>query len=284
MKINKRKSTIKEPDKWEFKKQENKAYIDKFKIENVIDVSHDKWMGLVFVGDNHLGNSGVDMEAMQRDAEFISSSSGLYAVLCGDQVDNFVNMKIVSAVINKNSSPKDEHYFLERYLQFFNGKVIVGISGNHEHWSKAMSGFDVFRDLYNHNQIVYGSDEFYINLTVGEQTYEILIRHKYRYNSSFNLTHSVKQMYRMYKQFDVGVLAHHHEYAVETTYIGDRQVALIRTGSYKVADVFGREIGWKPSVPIMPVVCFNPQKKQMITFCDLKSASDFINFKNGRKK
>jgi len=45
-------------------------------------------VALAFVGDVHLGSNGTDYERAFREAEIISTTPQMYAVLCGDLLDN----------------------------------------------------------------------------------------------------------------------------------------------------------------------------------------------------
>jgi predicted MPP superfamily phosphohydrolase len=279
------KPKLKKPDLWLAKKQQNAYHIEKFKKETVGKMSVPNWTAICMIGDMHFGNKGVDMSAAEQDATLIGKTKNAYAVLLGDTVDNFVQTKIISAVVNKNTSPNEEHELFEHWLSLLKGQAIVAISGNHEQWSKSLAGVDIFKDIYRDRMIAYAQSKFMLHLKVNKQKYVIKMRHKYRFNSSLNETHCVKQMLRMDgEDFDIGVVGHHHSYATEEFVHNETKRLAIRTGSYKVADTFSREVGFTPADAIMPVVLLSPNKREIIPFSDLERGLDYLNFLIRRNK
>ena len=275
----------KKPDNWGTKADQCEYYIDKFTHENQLKMSDSKHIMIVPICDPHFGNTGVRMKLAGDHAKLIGKTENCYAFLAGDATDNFVNMKIVSAMVNKNSSPVEERQLLDEYLGFFNNHVLLAISGNHEEWSKALAGIDLFRDLYKKHQIFYGQSCFYVELTCGKNLYRIYLRHKYRFNSSINQTHTVKQMLRMDDvDFDIGIVAHNHEAAFELFLWKKLTRLAIRGGSYKVADAYGRQMGFNQAVPIMPSFICRADHRAILPFENIEEGVDYLNFLNRRTK
>lgn len=284
-KIKKPKIETPAPDIWEFKEAQSKHYIEKFKKEIYTDIMFgNKYIGIAMIGDVHLGNKGTDYEQAREDALLIAKTPHMYALLGGDEVDNFINMKITSAVVNKNTAPTEEIELFNKYLKFFKSKVLLKISGNHDDWTKQLAGINIYQDICDYSGITSSMSEARVHIRVGKIDYKLGIRHKVRFNSVYNLTHAVKQWLRLGDyDFDVGVVFHNHQFAMESFMSKDRERFAIRTGSYKVADVYGRMCGFNDSRPIMPVIIFDPVEKKMIGMQYLDKAAEYLEFLNSPK-
>jgi predicted MPP superfamily phosphohydrolase len=287
MQIKQKKNRHPKPDIWKYKEAQSEWFIEQFKNEVQSDIifKEKKHIAIVFIGDLHLGNKGTWMKKMREDAKLVAKCDQCYVMLGGDYIDGFIKAKIMSALVNKDISPNEELALFEQYLKMLDDKVILAVRGNHDSWMKDVSGIDCFKKIFKAGRIMYSDDVHKCNLSVHAQSYLIKIRHKYRMNSTFNLTHCVKQMLRVDGwQFDVGIIFHNHDYAMESFMYGEdqfrREVIAIKTGSYKVADAFARKCGYLGNEAIMPIVVFNPDKKRMTPFSRLQDGIDFLKMRN----
>ena len=151
------------------------------------------------------------------------------------------------------------------------------IQGCHDEWSHNADDFDLTKYMAKHLGCANLGFGGLVNLVVGTQEYKIAARHKYRYNSSYNWTHSPKQLVRFEeKTADVAVVAHNHVTAIEHTQEYDKDRVYVRPGSMKGADRWARSIGFKDSGKRMPCVVLWPDKRQMMTFMDLDQCADYM--------
>lgn len=265
---------------WDEQERKSAYYINRFHKKQNRDVHIDfkgPFVLLCFVADIHIGNLGTDYTAARLQAEQIAGCRYAFAVGAGDYIDNFIRAQILEPLINQTTSPKQQLQLLREYISFFAGKLMLMVSGNHDRWSKEVSGLDFLASLAKDNLIQYSPDTFDINIYVGKILYELCVRHRYRFNSSFNLTHTVKQLFKNgEKQFDIGVVAHLHEPALETCYIQDREVVCVRPGTYKTADTFSRKIGYNAGRTVMPCVALDTSKKRMVPFFHLEDGIRFV--------
>jgi hypothetical protein len=269
---------------WEEMESKSTKYIKRFseKQNRTVVVEYDgDWVLLAIVADIHLGNYGTDFAAARRDAEMIGNCPFAIGVGAGDYLDNFIRAKILEPLINSTTPPKQQLMLLKDYIRFFKGRLMLIISGNHDRWSKEVSGLDFLAPLARENKIQYSPDVFHINVKAGKVIYEICIRHQYKFNSSINMTHTVKQMFKNGdRQFDIGIVAHHHEPAMEDCFIQDRHVVAIRPGTYKVGDTFSRKIGHGKGRTVMPCVALNVREKRMVSFWSLRDGIEFVERSN----
>jgi len=224
---------------------------------------------LAFVSDMHIGGL-CDYARMREDAELIRDTPGCYAVLAGDQVDNHIKHR--SAVLAAEMGPDRQYKLFEYYLRLIGDKCLVVTSGNHDDWTKQIAGVDVLGRIVRERRVFYAPNEAWLEIKVGSQEYTVGVRHQYRFGSAFNQTHTVKQWLRLGpREFDVGVIGHHHEAAIEQhTYRGQfRWVA--RPGSYQITSGYSEQYGFNHSIPTCPTFLFHGDEKDITGFKSVRA-------------
>lgn len=247
---------------------------------DVVDcqISTDAPIGVAFVSDGHIGEIGTDLELMDADFHAIAQNPGLYAYIGGDMAHNFIlsTMSHFGTMDNSAIPPRAQRILYERFLSIIGGSVVAIGTGNHDFWTQHQTDIDTVAAIAKKYNLVYTGHGGLVNLKVGSQTYRIYRRHKARFNSSFNLCHTVKSMWRFGPtDFDVGVVEHGHIPALETfTGFGKEKIA-IRTGTYLTHSAFADEVGaeWRYGTP---VVVFHPDEFRMIPFSSIKDAALYL--------
>ncbi|MDE2102474.1 MAG: hypothetical protein KGL39_34830 [Patescibacteria group bacterium] len=229
-------------------------------------------IGVSFISDQHIApGTPVDFERMRLDAELIQRTPGLYAVLGGDCVDNHIKHR--AAVLAARSQPHDQWALFEYYLSIFAEKIIAMCSGNHDAFSDQIAGIDVLAGIAHRQRLCYAPAEARIDLKLGEQEYKLAMRHQYRFNSSFNLAHTVKQWWRMgEKPFDIGVIGHHHEPAIESFDAHGLERWAARPGSYQITSAYSRQYGFNRTRPTCPTFILFPDRREIVGFRDVQKA------------
>lgn len=272
---------------WERSKKKNARaieYHDKRHKARVQIATH-RPVALTFISDQHISEgTPTDMERMEADAQLVQETPGMYAILGGDGTDNHIKHR--TAIIASGSKPGDEYRMYDHYLGIFGHSLIAMISGNHDDWTKDFTDLDVVGMLAKRRRIFYAPDYVVLTVQLGaaesnefqpSQEYTVKIRHQYRYNSSFNQTHSVKRMWEMDDDdFDIGVVCHKHEAAMEPfTKHGVWRVAF-RPGSYQIQSGFSRRYGYKKSKPACPTAVVLPDRREMVPFIDVRQAASYL--------
>jgi len=243
-------------------------------------------IGIAFASDHHLNQSAaVDMDRMEEDAELIQSTPGLWCMLGGDGVDNHIKHR--SAMVNSGSRPSTEYLLFEHYMSMLDRKILAMISGNHDDWTNDMAGADMLSQIADRQRVFYAPD--FVLLTVElvdpsdmktvTQSYRIMLRHQYRYNSSFNLLHCVKRMWDMgTDDFDIGVIGHHHEAGYEPFNKHGIERLGFRPGAYQITTGHSRRYGHNPATPTSPVAVLWPDRRRMVGFKDLWQGADYLRY------
>lgn len=233
-------------------------------------------IAVAFISDQHIspGNT-VDFARMRADAELIRDTPNLYCCLGGDGVDNHILIR--SAMMAARSQPHDQYQLYNYYLGILAEKVMAVISGNHDAWTDSVAGIDMVSNLAQANRLCYSPAEARIDCTVGGQLYKIAMRHQYRFNSSFNMLHAVKQWYRMGEEaFDVGVICHHHEPEVGTFESHGMTRWAARPGAYQISSSYTRQYGWNSTYPTCPTFVLMAGQREVVPFQDMRRAADYL--------
>ena len=225
-----------------------------------------------FSGDWHLGSEGVDYETFDEDLDFISSTPNLYVMIGGDAIDNFIQPSKIGPALDQQPIIF-QRALLEGAISKIREKVICIGTGNHNWWTKQAAGFDDTAEFAKKMNILYTGHGGFLNLTVGNQLYRIFRIHKTKFNSSFNPTHSLKQMWRTgIKDFDIGVGEHGHVPHIEVFRGHGKKKAAIKIGTYKVYDTYAIANGFFGVEIRTPCVILYPDKWDIIAFEDMREA------------
>jgi hypothetical protein len=241
-------------------------------------------VALTFVSDQHIqaGHGATDMARMYEDAELIQQTPSLYALLGGDGVDNHIKHR--RALVESGSLPADEWRLYNHYLGIMGHKILGVIAGNHDHWARDFAGIDMVFELAQKQKIHYAPDEIVLMVELVDsaeadsgQRYTIKMRHKYRFNSSLNVGHTVKRMYDMAgDQFDIGCVCHNHVAHLESFDRHGLTRYAVRPGSYQIQTSFGSEQGYGLSYPTCPTAILWPNERRIVPFHDIREATEYL--------
>lgn len=255
--------------------------------EATFKIDTDKWIGIAFQGDLHLGNMGTDYGRLLNDKKLIKNSENLYLVLNGDYCDNYITGSHAGGNFEALFPPAIQKDLAKDYIEDIKDKVLALVSGCHDLWAQKASDFDLTEYLAKHGQAVYlgnGGDLF---LQLPGHTYKIKMRHKYRFNSGDNATATVKKMFEKEGGFDVGVIAHNHvaamEECVKMGLDGLLKRIFLRSGSYKTSDRYSSQMGFADAQNGVPIVLFNPRERDMRGFEDLEEGIRYLAYLNSKK-
>ncbi len=266
-------------EEWKRAVTSNKKVLKKVKEQHnvTIDKSGECLpIAITFVSDQHISvHAPVEMEMMESDAKLIRDTPGMFCVLAGDAIDNHI--KHHSAMINARTNPREQYRLFDTYLGWLESKVLAMISGNHDDWTGAFAGVDVLESIAKSRRVHFTPDEIRIALKLPGYTYQIAARHQYRFNSTLNNTHSMKQWYRFGPApFDIGCLAHLHELALEPVFMHDLQRWVCRPGSYQYNSKYSQQYGFNGNAPGCPTFVIYPDHREIVGFTDLRQGQRFL--------
>lgn len=269
-------------DLWRHGEAENRKRIEFTRERSKFKLSMpNEPIGVCFISDQHVsvGNT-VDLERMRLDAELISQTPGLYAMLGGDGIDGHI--KIRPAMLAARSQPAEQWELFEYYLSIFADKIIVLTAGNHDLWTDQIAGVDMLARIARSQRICYAPHEARVEVNVGGVPYKLAVRHSYRFNSSYNQTHSVQQWWRFGEaDYDIGCICHHHEAAVTTFTAHGLLRWACRPGAYQISSSHSNQWGYNSTYPTCPTFILFPGARRIIGFHDVRDGVLLLNALRG---
>ena len=251
-----------------------------FKHRNIIDdyyidiESKCPIISVIPLADLHIGSLYTDYDSMKSDIEYISNMPCTYVILLGDLIDNMIWKKSDS---DELTGVKMQLLLLEEIFTKLQDKIIAIITGDHEKFTEVASELDIYRDYFHKFSIDWGTR---LIIHINNNQYRILARHRYRYNSSQNLTNTVKRMMEKVNDADIGIVAHTHIPAYEMFYLRGRPRYAIRVGSYKRGDNFLEKNSILEGTPIFPTILLGTNKYYMNVVSSPQEANFYISNSN----
>ena len=266
-------------DLWKKKEelQETKKRTYTSQTEALIKIDTDKPIMFVSLADLHVGAETCRYKVLRETVEYLATLNNVFIGSIGDTVDNYLPVWHPEGMFSNDSSPAEQKDLVEYLYNKLKGKLLFLVQGCHDESSHMTDDFDWSKYLQSKYDCVYLGFGGFVNLVVGSQTYRICARHKYRYNSSLNLTHPVKRMREQFGDFDIGILAHNHQAVIEQLTHADKDRIYIRPGSFKGVDRYAQQLGFQDTGAQMPSVILYPDRRMMLPFLNLSDGLEILN-------
>ena len=227
---------------------------------------------ITVLADAHIGAIQTRFQQFRDTIEAIASSPNTFMISCGDTVDNYLPSKHSEGQFEAMCPPEIQKRLLEYMYSKLSGRILALIQGDHDEFSHYADDFDWTKHLCEKFKCANLGFGGFINLKVGQITYKIHARHRYRFSSSLNLTHTVKRMREQVGDFHIGIVAHNHQAAIEYVQGQDGVIRVfIRPGSFKGADRYARRIGFVDCDcrSMMPTIELFPDRRAMNVYGDI---------------
>jgi predicted phosphodiesterase len=224
------------------------------------------------LSDLHIGAIGCNYEQLENFTDNILKHDNLYFSTLGDHTDNFNQFKNMYAVHQMQMSPAEQQSFFEDWVEETKHKFLFSTWGNHEEMEERSSGINSTKNVLN-RQIVYFNGIGVCNLHINDIDYKIVATHKTRYNSSFNITHGLKQMARKeISDADIYMSGHVHNPAVEKCSERGLWQWFLVMGSLKKNDGYAKRYFTYWINSEMPCLVLGAKEKEIVDFLYLKQA------------
>jgi len=237
-------------------------------------------IAIVEMADLHLGGIGTDYDAIQRDAETIASTEGMFCVIGGDSLENFLEAWALSAMSMQVITASPQWRLFERYISIIRDKVLYARVGNHEAWTAKVAQIDKFGELMGKYQILNVQHIGVANIHVGGQEYVVESTHRFWGQSRLNQLWSPMRLldYGITDNVDVAVVEHRHVPAAGWLWRRGKRRFLIRTGTYKTCDSWAAEHGFWGAEVAPACLIYWPEKHQIMIFHDVPTTASFLTF------
>ena len=257
-------------------------YTDEVRVDlNHLTEYPDKPYLLWWASDMHIGNVDTAYDALQKDIDLIENTPNTGLITVGDDVDMGILPRFEVRFMQA-FPPYMQAFTMEDIIAEFNGRnprgkqlVLAHVIGNHTHTLMEQSGI-LFEKFYEKSKagILPGIGEVFV--TLGNQTYEIALAHRYTGTSRLNVTLAPKRLMEFgYPNADIAVVGHQHKTASEKFMKGGKWHTAVRPGTYRVGtDLFEKARGWGAGQ--LGGVCslLYPDHKDTETFMSLEAGID----------
>jgi hypothetical protein len=233
-----------------------------------IEVPGNQPVAFGFFGDMHTGVEGVLYDEMDADFDALAAAEGVYAVGNGDYAHNpKAKTKPGENLYRMIIPDPDVQYRMAMYqIRKLEGKLAGLIKGCHDDWDAQIAGFERVASMCQELDCAYLGHGAVIEVKLGTQVYRLLARHKYKFESSINITNAQRRAWESIDQADAVIFAHlHHNVShIEPRSNGD--VIYMRSGSYFHWDEFGMKIGHYKGQRGIPLLVLYPDQHRIVPF------------------
>ena len=127
--------------------------------------------------DVHAGHRASDLGLFQSYVDYILNTPDTYTVLGGDLHESATAISIGMGMQKEEDHLAGQRDYLQRVLEPLarEGKILLGIPGNHEQRVSNFNGDCPMRELCRDLGVPYAGYQAYLRLRVGDQKYDIVV-------------------------------------------------------------------------------------------------------------
>jgi predicted phosphodiesterase len=248
---------------------------DKVSID-LTDVSHP--IAITGLSDLHYGSTGLDEERLVKDLKIINQTEGMFAVLLGDLVQNFVKKKLMHAGMG-DVRPQYQWSVLTEILKTCKQFYLLMCGGNHDLWTKELTDIDMLDVLAEKLNVTYEGHGGlgFVYFDFKDVQYKGVFKHIPIGKSKVNPMLGTKRIYDELEIYDFAITGHIHRCGIEYFERHGLTRVALACGSYKVKDPFAQKYGFAPARPIMPTIILMPDRREMIAVESVETAAEILN-------
>jgi predicted phosphodiesterase len=243
--------------------QKNVERYETAKREVSLEIKTSDRILVIPLSDLHLGGGGTDYRGILKFLDLVKDKKNVFIIDLGDRIDNFQS-KAPTLGFRQIVDPDIQKQMVSQFLGSLQKQFLCILQGNHEERSWKSDSFchtSFLADKFTIPNLLFGG---FLNLKVGKVDYKFLLRHKYRFRSSFNLTHTCKRLLETWGNADIVIVAHQHCPSFEMTpHKYQEQKVFIRPGSFLVKDRWAESQGYLDAIAEFPCIILNPRRKEM---------------------
>ena len=247
------------------------------------------WIAFVPIGDLHIGSSETDVTQILADFQMFAQTPNVFVGFTGDATDNWTK-SLPLGIHEQLISPEGQRLIFRELIKIIQHKLLFMVHGCHDNFSITNDDFNLIKEVAKEVQVPYlgygGKAEILIN---GDVLYKGTYWHKRPGASQNNIFQPCIKTLLTRCDNDIVAVGHHHVSAAMMYDFQGRNVALLRTGSYKAADRFAKKLGHGPVHDTeykrtIPCVLLNTKHKEIRIAHSFDEGIDMLNYLNGTQK
>jgi len=249
-----------------------------------IKMPTDEPIGLTFVGDPHIGDSGCNITLLREDCAIMATTPGVHAVNLGDTTNGWGGY-LVKLYAEMDASRETEHRLARWFLQESGVPWLIWLMGNHD----LMDGeFSTYIKTLNAHEIpmMDWRAQFKLVFPNGKEV-RIDSSHNHKGTSIYNKLHGQKRAALWEENADVYIAGHHHNCAITQEELDDgRWVTMARARGYKWLDQWANTHQFRNNRHGASILLVIDPTAYSITefihpFADLKTGVRYLNYLRG---
>lgn len=239
-----------------------------------IEIESETPIGIVLSSDWHIGSEGTDYDLFEKHMKMVKEEPNAYLTALSNTIDGYI---WPGGMWSEIAHIPEQMEIARQFAREYKDKLIAVVGSRCHDWTKDKGGVSPQEMAFMEN--VDEGMPFFTHggvLTVGlngrDTTFALI--HKSRYHSSLNVTNPNKRIHDLRWPADIIAIAHHHVASVEDTYRWEgpfkKEVALVRTGTYKLDDGYSQDEGFGHGQNGSPMVILSPDRKDYMVFKKLE--------------
>lgn len=250
-----------------------------------IKVKSNKPIGVVFMGDPHIDNSGTNWPLLNSHLKLLKETPGLYAIGGNDLADNWVG-RLVRLYADSKVSRKQTLKLTKWIMREAGVKWLCHILGNHDAWNDGPYLLKAAAEPFV--PVEDWQARFQLRFPNGKTT-KIHMAHDFPGNSMWNGLHGAQKQAMFGEEADIYACAHKHFWQMgegENSHRGN-VYHLIRSRGYKFIDSYSDNHGYgsqRFGASITAII--DPEGNgptSIRCFPDVAEAAEFLTWKRSRK-
>ena len=245
-----------------------------------IKINEKKPIGVAFIGDPHIDNSGCNWLLLKKHIELLKTD-GVYSVGIGDYTDNWVG-RLTRLYAKSNMSRTRAIKVAKWFIGDSGINWMVLIRGNHDMWSPELDDPLMWMETGAAPKADWKA-QFQITFP-NKRICKVDARHNFKGHSMWNSLHGMQKAAHMFDSAHIYVAGHTHNWALHQEEAASKQFTywLARARGYKYVDEYANILGYdeqKDGATILAIIDPNKYGSSFVQcFVDLEAGVEYLTY------
>ena len=249
-----------------------------------VKIKSDSPVGIALTSDWHIGSSETDYETFEKHMAIVKGEPNIFMAALSNTIDGYI---WPGGIWSEVAHIPEQVEIAKSFAKEYKDKLLAVVGSRCHDWTKDKGGISpqeiAFLDNVDNGMPFFQSGGL-LTIDLNGIKYKIGMQHKSRFNSALNVTNANKRTLDLrWPSADVIAIAHHHVAAIEhaARWEGEdkRDVVLVRTGTYKIGDQWGRSEGFGEGQLGSPMIVLDPKTKHIVPFLHMEDGAEYVKLK-----
>lgn len=274
-------TTLEEHIVWLKEKQARMERLSRNSEYAEVKIQSDTPIGIVLSSDWHLGSDATDYTTFEKHMNIVKENPNIYLTALSNTIDGYI---WPGGIWSEVAHIEEQVEIASQAGRELKDKLLAVVGSRCHDWTKDKGGISpqeiAFRENVDSGMPFFQTGGL-LTVNLNGIDYKIGMQHKSRFHSALNVTNANKRTLDLrWPSADVVAIAHHHLAAIEHTTRWEgpdrRDVVLVRTGTYKIEDGYGRAEGFGEGQLGSPMVVLDQKEKRIIPFLHIEDGEKYL--------